>query len=1500
MTEIAERKRRRWSWKRTVGILVCLAALVVVTLVALPGLLPDAAVRRQVEAILADRLGRPVTVESARLAWDEGLTATGLRIGQREGDQPLATASRVTVRFGLLDAAKSVVGRDVPLKHVRIEGLELWLVLDAEQRLNVDDLLREPARIRAVQVSDATVHVENRHAGRRLTLRHLHATLGELASTRQGYLSLSADLGDGAAGQGAERPGHVVVTANLERLRFGGTQPVPATFKAEWTDIPWSQVAAVAGLEPRWVGALARTSGRMSASVGRGAWSAEGAVQATGLVLASDQDPEQTVTMPQAVLGFQLQQASAEAPLDITLAKFSAPGIDLKVSGHLQLENPPAAPDAQAGRAAWTIHQVDLRAEGAVSWVPLCQSVGPLARLAKEFDRLGGRAWADLRLETTRDGPRLTGSVDFSDTFALWQGALRKDERQLLRLEVDATCTPDLGQADLTRLEVVTDAGRLSARGQVPVATFLRPPADPSAADPLSRRLQGARLAVHVGVDETETLLALVPALGRRLGPVQVSGPFSLDLTCAPAEGVDAPPDAPPAWIAKVRGDLTPLVVSVPHGAQKPTGAAATLDAMAVLMPDAFRSDVVSLTARLDKGALRWAGSARIDWPQKKGEQPVGRFDGTLTASDVASAGAVVSPARFGAAPLVSGGATFDVTADLAEGRLRTRMTASLEPMAIRLANFFVKDQGQPASLDVTTRWHTGTWNRLEAEAQVDLPGARLAAKGEGEVQVKLVDLPAPAPAADAAPAPPGTPAPAAPDRPQPTSSLEVKVISTGGLDIEAHVDDLAKAAALSPLLAAHLEGYRAEGRAEGHLTLRAARQAVEARGNLDLTDTDLGLGRLLRKPAGRPMTVEVAGDVSPAPDGALAIRLTGVDVRLGDSVVRAQGWARVDWTGLTAPLDPTARLAAALKAADLSAKADWNHGPDLAKDLPWLEPVYARCGLAGPTTWSVAFSGTPIRGKVRCDVDATECQVTMPQAPAADGGAAGPVVLKAAHVPAAVGMDLRYGEVPGEMILDRFDLKLADATASAQGVLLFDDPRLVLLRRPTAWSVQVRGRVPDAQILASLLPAHLADLRPTGAVAIDLRAAADPKAAQVESCDLAFQDARIAWRGKTIRLDGPIAYNHQRLATEGLSVRAGDSDVTLVAYVANPNDDPTGSVVVRGKAVDITEVQEMLQEAGPYLDEARAAAPKPKAGDRLSDRFERLLAGARLSADIRVDRVSLVVPQWKTRYDLTDLSAEGRLADQRFAVPRFACTLNEGTVTGQMAIDFGADVPLLTVAYDARNLKMAENLKPFIDTTFPGMEVVGTLSTRASTERRLAEGAHPVGRSETVLTDGVLRGPGAPEYMTRLLPGLKLTEFAFNRMSNVSEQKPNGDVDNRMLFDGKAYDVYIFGVTRADGHTAYTLGVDLSVSLGSKVISRTLDQGKLPLMHYTGRIVGSQFAEQQVSYVLPHEFAYDVFIRRNLLLQLIRSLGQKEPEIERPVAVPKETVSAMPNVAGP
>ena len=61
--------RRRWSGKRTIWLLAGLLVLAVVAVIFLPELLPGAAVRREVQAALEERLGRPVSIDSASFHW---------------------------------------------------------------------------------------------------------------------------------------------------------------------------------------------------------------------------------------------------------------------------------------------------------------------------------------------------------------------------------------------------------------------------------------------------------------------------------------------------------------------------------------------------------------------------------------------------------------------------------------------------------------------------------------------------------------------------------------------------------------------------------------------------------------------------------------------------------------------------------------------------------------------------------------------------------------------------------------------------------------------------------------------------------------------------------------------------------------------------------------------------------------------------------------------------------------------------------------------------------------------------------------------------------------------------------------------------------------------------------------------------------------------------------------------------------------------------------------
>ena len=1506
-------RARLFKWLALLVAVAVVAAAVV--LVFLPDLLPASAVRREVADLLSERLGRPVTVTSARLDWREGLTATGVRIARRDGQGPLAEVERLTVLFTPTEAAHAAAGSSAHLESLRFEGLELWLVLEKDGRLNVADFLEsEPLDVGVIQVGGARVHFLNRRTDGRLDFENVHASVGELSGTGNGYVSLSADLcrEPGKASEAVSGPqatksrrcGRVVLTANLDRLHVGPEEMPVGSLKAEWSDLPWDRLwAAVAPASPV-AGILRETSGRMSATVGRGTWSAEGAVQAGRLAWPAEGDGSPTNLLPEAILGFRLHRASSAWPVVLDMVTFSAPGLNLKVTGTVAPSSPASEKTAEGGAGQpRRLPALDLSADGTVTWGPLCQNAAPLRPLVETFDRLGGKARVTLEVKTAAEGLRVNGSADLSDSIMVADGRFEKQERDRLRLRLEGTCDRRFRTLSDALLDVEATGAHLRLKGTVPVGGLVdavagtgpdaQGAADGSGAPGPLSFLAGAQATATAEVQDTASVLALVPGLVRGLGSLEVRGPCRFECAFQPigagdgaSAGSGRRPSAAEGWTAALRADLTgaALDLRVPGGSKKPAGILARLDADAALWPAVRRSDVRRLAVRLGESSVVWDGSARIDWPRKEDEQPVGRFEGTLTLEGLAKAGAILAPGRFeGAAPL-AGGAVFDVAADLAEGRLRTHMEAGLGDMDLRLGRYLVKPAGGPASLALTSLWHTGRWKHVEGEADLDLPGVHLSALGQVTLVARWKEQPA---AEDGEPAAGGAAEPA----PRPRSSVDVTLAPKSTIEVKAEVSDLKRATALSPLLADVLTEKRADGRSQGRFVLSLRPDGLQATGELDLTETALDLGGLLTKPAGRVLRGRVAGDVVPRADGWLEVRLAPAEVHLGESVTRADGRVRLDWAGLVAPVKRSVRLAAALGDVDVTVKGDWRHGSALHGMLPWLAPLQERCGLEGTTTWTLTLAGTPTRGRMDLDLDATDCRVS---AAAGRGARDEPVTVKDAGTPASARLKVRYGEVPGEMIVEDVQVHVAEATASASARLLFDNPRLLVLEAPDAWTLRLEADVPDAALLASLLPWRLADLEPTGAVAVNLEAAADARGTEVESCRLRFDAARIRWLGRDVRLDGPVVYDHERLATDGLALKVGGSDVHLVMYIARPNEDPTGSVVVRGRSLDLAEVQAMIRQTSKSLApkgaDGAAAGEAGKSGGpgRIGEGLRRLLARAHLSADVRLEHVSLVNPKWDARYDLVGLEAEGRLADRRLVMPRFACRLNHGTVTGRMQLDFGEDPPLLQVAYDARDLKMDENLEPFIDTTFPGMKVFGTLSTRATRTQRLAEGAHHVGEGETVLTDGLLEGPAAPDYMTAILPGLKLTRYEYNRMSNVFENRPDGVTDNRMLFDGKAYDLFIFGLSYPDGRTRYTMGVDLLLSLGAEV-SRTLDQGKLPLMHYNGRIVGKAFAEREIAYFLPHEFAYEVFLKRSLLLNLIRSLGRPEPDIPKPDVVPME-----------
>ncbi|MGB2830831.1 MAG: hypothetical protein WBD75_10875, partial [Phycisphaerae bacterium] len=512
MAEAQKPTPRRW--RRVLLIAAGAAAFLSAAILLLPMLLPESAIRRQVEAALSDRLGgRRVTVASAGFRWGEGLRVTGLEVGRRPGepgpDALFARADRLLVRFSPLDAARAASGGDVPLDALRVEGLELWLVLDDKGRWNASDLAGPGApglRARSIQVTDASIHVENRTLGRSVTLVGVRGSLGELATTGQGYVTMTAQV---PAPDGADA-GRLAVTAGTNTTDLSRPDALAGSLKVEWQDVVWSEALGMVLADPRLRGLMSRTTGRLSASFGGGAWQVEGAVEGSDLALES---LGVEATVPHAILGFQVRRAADEAPLKVDLVKFSAPGVNL----HLEA--------GTLGMDGSALREVDLKARTMLTWGPLARSLVSLGRWVERFERLDGNADLVLALKSTAEGLRLAGSLDLKDTRAVWPGVVRKQMDRALTLEWEADGRSDLRGWNVWRVMVESEAGRLTAAGRLPL---------PDWGAEEGWQVGGATFEAEARVTDAGALVALAPVVRRALRGIEMTGPFEAHVALAP------------------------------------------------------------------------------------------------------------------------------------------------------------------------------------------------------------------------------------------------------------------------------------------------------------------------------------------------------------------------------------------------------------------------------------------------------------------------------------------------------------------------------------------------------------------------------------------------------------------------------------------------------------------------------------------------------------------------------------------------------------------------------------------------------------------------------------------------------------------------------------------------------------------------------------------------------------------------------------------------------
>ncbi|KKL10965.1 hypothetical protein LCGC14_2550530 [marine sediment metagenome] len=151
-----------------------------------------------------------------------------------------------------------------------------------------------------------------------------------------------------------------------------------------------------------------------------------------------------------------------------------------------------------------------------------------------------------------------------------------------------------------------------------------------------------------------------------------------------------------------------------------------------------------------------------------------------------------------------------------------------------------------------------------------------------------------------------------------------------------------------------------------------------------------------------------------------------------------------------------------------------------------------------------------------------------------------------------------------------------------------------------------------------------------------------------------------------------------------------------------------------------------------------------------------------------------------------------------------------------------------------------------------------------------------PVGKAKMTATNGVLIGPAAPKFVTNIFPNLNLTRYKYNKMTSFTDFLPDGSARNEIFFYG-GHDVYVEGVTKADDTMQYNLGLVLMGSAFPPEALRDWKQGRVPILKIKGLIKGGKILNEVVSYPLPNETLFEIFLRNSLVYRAWVNL-QKKP----------------------
>jgi hypothetical protein len=436
--------------------------------------------------------------------------------------------------------------------------------------------------------------------------------------------------------------------------------------------------------------------------------------------------------------------------------------------------------------------------------------------------------------------------------------------------------------------------------------------------------------------------------------------------------------------------------------------------------------------------------------------------------------------------------------------------------------------------------------------------------------------------------------------------------------------------------------------------------------------------------------------------------------------------------------------------------------------------------------------------------------------------------------------------------------------------------------------TAEVSLRLDRLEHAARLVPAA-GPLRLAGGASAELSYAA-AAARPWRRVDVSFNACRGRACGQDFRLSGQVRVIGggregedvvvEAVRTDGLELEAGRSHAWIVADVQHPWKRPTGRVHLLAERLDDKELMDWLDavdSAGVHRGPRPAQDVEMLAARALQD-LRRWAARAQIEAKVRIDRLHAWDPAIEMYSDVNHLA--GRLAARNGQISvAYRGGLNGGCLRCRMSTVLGDEAPVVVKELALRDAAVDATLQRQLQESFPGNLVAGTLSQHETVRMSLADvianaldAGHPLageGEGTTITTDGVVQGRAAPKFVTAVFPGLNLARYQYKKMTSFTTYRPDGSQASDMIFNGRAYDLYMEGTTSAKNLADYEVGLILLSPPQSPEFNHRFRPGRIPVLNVTGRIEDGQLHDVKVSYPLPNETLFTVFLKNNIFYRL-------------------------------